>query len=566
MIYKIYFVLDSQERLRLFFLILFGIITMTLELVGISLVIPLIYILLEGNFFEAYPAYNFLNFLFFNSDKSSLISFFLIILLVIYFVKNLFITYFRWFEGNFLHNVRENISQNLFSIFLNKDINFHTKNNSSILITNMRQDLGEFFSGLQASIAILIELIIVLGITTFLIFFEPKAFIVSGLVVIFFTYVFYIATSSKLKILGKQRQYKEILRTQKIIEGFAGIKEIKSFRAEHAISNEYNKLSNSLSKLYSFTYFLGRLPRIYFELIAISGIVILTFTLTQSYDNPLKIFSALGVFVTAIFKLLPSVNTIQSSINTLFYVEKAVQEIYLYYSKKIKKIKENELSIKKNLKLEKITFAYENRNNNILKNLNLQINLGDKISITGDSGSGKSTLVDIIIGLQRPAKGQILIDGNLIKKKESNWLQSVGYVPQDIFLFDDTIEYNITLEKNKVIDKARLDNIVKICQLKNFTEQLPQKLKSLVGEEGIKISGGQKQRIGIARALYKKPEIIVFDEATNALDTNTEQSLIDNLLKNFQNQAMIFITHKKIPIKKFDKKFELKNGKLINYK
>ena len=560
---KIFSILDKKQKTAFFFLFLFGFFAMFLELAGITLVIPIIYTLIEDDFFNAYPRFEFINAFFLYPSKENLTIYFLLLILIIYILKNTFLTFFQWYESKFLNTTRENISHKLFDNFLNKDINFHIKKNSSTLITNIRQDLAEYFNGLQSTVTILIETVIVLGIGIFLIIYEPKAFLASGVILIFFSYLYYVLTSSKLKRLGKDRQAIEVLRTQRLIEGFGGVKEIKSFNAEDLISKNYKKITTELANLYTFINFLTKLPKIYFELIAILGIVTLTYFLLQYHDSSTRIIASIGVFSAAAFKTLPSFNRIQNSFSNIKYTEKAVSTIHSYFLEDNLNNRSQVIKIKSNLKLENICFNYDDRSNNILENVNLNINLGEKISIIGESGSGKSTLVDIILGLQIPKKGKVYIDNEIIKDKDSKWFSSIGYVPQDIFLFDDTIEYNVTLKRDTQVNTELLNLILDVCQLKNFVESQPEKTLSLVGEKGVKLSGGQKQRIGIARALYKSPKIIIFDEATNALDTKTEKLLIENLTKNFQKQSLIFITHKRVPIEKFDKKFEIINRQLI---
>ncbi len=560
---KIFSILDKKQKTAFFFLFLFGFFAMFLELAGITLVIPIIYTLIEDDFFNAYPRFEFINAFFLYPSKENLTIYFLLLILIIYILKNTFLTFFQWYESKFLNTTRENISHKLFDNFLNKDINFHIKKNSSTLITNIRQDLAEYFNGLQSTVTILIETVIVLGIGIFLIIYEPKAFLASGVILIFFSYLYYVLTSSKLKRLGKDRQAIEVLRTQRLIEGFGGVKEIKSFNAEYLISKNYKKITTELANLYTFINFLTKLPKIYFELIAILGIVTLTYFLLQYHDSSTRIIASIGVFSAAAFKTLPSFNRIQNSFSNIKYTEKAVSTIHSYFLEDNTNNRSQVIKIKSNLKLENICFNYDDRSNNILENVNLNINLGEKISIIGESGSGKSTLVDIILGLQIPKKGKVYIDNEIIKDKDSKWFSSIGYVPQDIFLFDDTIEYNVTLKRDTQVNTELLNLILDVCQLKNFVASQPEKTLSLVGEKGVKLSGGQKQRIGIARALYKSPKIIIFDEATNALDIKTEKLLIENLTKNFQKQSLIFITHKRVPIEKFDKKFEIINRQLI---
>jgi ABC-type multidrug transport system fused ATPase/permease subunit len=564
---KIFYILDKEQKIAVIFLFFFGLIALSFELIGLGLIIPLIYSIIDQKFFITYPQFNFISILFGYPEKSELITYFLILIIGIYLIKNLFLTFLQWYEIKFLNNTRENISYKLFDIFLKKDINFHIKTNSSTLITYIKQDLGEYFRGLQSTIIIFIEGTLVIGIIIFLISYETKAFLVSGSVILTLSLIFYFLTSKQFQKIGKLRQEKEILRTQKLVEGFSGIREIKSFNTENLIAKNYEVLTKELSRIYRVFDFLSKLPKIYFEIIAVIGVVLLTYFLLQYHENSTRVIASIGVFSAAAFKMLPSFNRIQNAFAMLKYSEKAVNSIYQnFLFEKKNKIKKYILPpIKSKIKLERVSFKYENTNKNILKDLNFEIKLGDKICIMGQSGSGKSTLIDVISGLQVPTDGKILIDNNPIKKNY-NWFDSIGYVPQDIFLFDDTIKYNITLEKSELIDENFLNLILETCQLKKFINSQPDKIDTLVGEDGIKISGGQKQRIGIARALYKKPQIILFDEATSALDKMTEKLLLENLVKLTEKQSIIFVTHKQITLETFKRKFEMKNSNLVEVK
>ena len=564
---KIFYILDKEQKISAIFLFFFGLIALIFELIGLGLIIPLIYSIIDQKFFITYPQFNFINILFGHPEKSELITYFLILIIAMYLIKNLFLTFLQWYEIKFLNNTRENISYKLFDIFLKKDINFHIKTNSSTLITYIKQDLGEYFRGLQSTIIIFIEGTLVIGIIIFLISYETKAFLVSGSVILTFSLIFYFLTSKQFQKIGKLRQEKEILRTQKLVEGFSGIREIKSFNTENLIAKNYEVLAKELSRIYRVFDFLSKLPKIYFEIIAVIGVVLLTYFLLQYHENSTRVIASIGVFSAAAFKMLPSFNRIQNAFSMLKYSEKAVNSIYqnFLFEKKNKIKKYISLPIKSKIKLERVSFKYENTNKNILKDLNFEINLGDKICIMGQSGSGKSTLIDVISGLQVPTDGKILIDNNPLKENY-NWFDSIGYVPQDIFLFDDTIKYNITLDKSELIDENFLNLILEICQLKKFINSQPDKIDTLVGEDGIKISGGQKQRIGIARALYKKPQIILFDEATSALDKITEKLLLESLVKLTEKQSIIFVTHKQITLETFKRKFEMKNSNLVEIK
>ena len=214
-------------------------------------------------------------------------------------------------------------------------------------------------------------------------------------------------------------------------------------------------------------------------------------------------------------------------------------------------------SFKNSIILENIFFTYEKNKSYVLNNFNLEINRGDKIAIHGKSGSGKSTMVDLIIGFLKPESGKIVIDGKDYSQKYYNLNDIIGYVPQNTFLFDETAEKNISLEfDEKKIDTKNLEIAIQKSELNNFMKTNKKLSKLNVGDDGLMISGGQKQRISIARAFYKNPEIMIFDEATNSLDQNTERKILQNIL-DMKDLTVLFITHNLDLTKFFDKVINL---------
>ena len=215
--------------------------------------------------------------------------------------------------------------------------------------------------------------------------------------------------------------------------------------------------------------------------------------------------------------------------------------------------------------MDNISFNYETDKKVALNNINIDIKKGKSVGIIGKSGSGKSTLIDIIIGLLEPSSGEILIDGKKIGTKKILWQKQLGYIPQEIYLLDDTIRNNITfgIENDKIDEELLLDTIKK-SQLENFINSLPNKLDTIVGERGARISGGEKQRIGIARALYNKPKIMIFDEATSALDIYNENKILEEVFENKKDKTLIIISHRNNTVKYCDSIYVMEDGKIID--
>ena len=294
---------------------------------------------------------------------------------------------------------------------------------------------------------------------------------------------------------------------------------------------------------------------------------------SQSNNSIINNFTLLGFFSATFIRLTPSAYRIISSLQRIKFTQKILNSLSknLEYFEKIK-IKKNEIKISNNddniqikdkIVIKNIKFSY-NSKKKLFEDLSLEIKIGETIGIFGDSGSGKSSFVNLFTGLLKPEKGKILINNKDINSNIYFWRKSIGYVPQNIFLIDDTLEKNISLDfNNKSKSFKRLSECLMQSELEKFINSLPNGVNTPVGERGSRISGGQLQRVGIARALYNNPEILIFDESTSALDRETELEILKNIYKFKDKKTMIIITHKKELLKNCDKIYKLENGKFL---
>ena len=294
--------------------------------------------------------------------------------------------------------------------------------------------------------------------------------------------------------------------------------------------------------------FLSKLPTIFLEILIILIILVLMLFLIINDSDTSKVFALLGVFGVSAIKIIPHLKTILNRFNDFKFSKETIE----FYSNKVKN--ENNLNntknftkfnFNKNIIFKNIDFKYPTKNKYIFQNLSFEIKKNEKILLSGPTGSGKSTLIDLILGLQKPSNGKILVDGKEVSEIGDSWINILGYVPQSIFLFDDTIKNNITLKENNNFDQKLFEKCIEIAELKEFVQKLPNKENSFIGELGSNISGGQKQRIGIARALYKNSQVIILDEATNALDIKTENNIFANL-DTIKDKTFIVVNHRAI--------------------
>ena len=304
-------------------------------------------------------------------------------------------------------------------------------------------------------------------------------------------------------------------------------------------------------------------------------IVLLITLLVVSQSNNLIInnLTLFGFFSATFIRLTPSAYRIISSLQRIKFTQKILNSLsknLRYFEKnkidndekKISKHQKN-IQIKDKIVIKNIKFSY-NLKKKLFEDLNLEIKIGDTVGIFGESGSGKSSFVNLLIGLLKPEKGKILINNTDIFSNIYFWRKNIGYVPQNIFLIDDTFKKNISLDFNiKSENFQKFNECLKQSELEKFINSLPDGINTLVGERGKRISGGQLQRVGIARALYNNPEILIFDESTSALDRETELEILKNIYKFKDKKTMIIITHKKELLKNCDKIYKLENGKFL---
>jgi len=305
-------------------------------------------------------------------------------------------------------------------------------------------------------------------------------------------------------------------------------------------------------------------------MVAVTGILIVTLIMVYLERDIEEVIPVLGLFSLAAFRTLPVANRILSSLTSIKFAIPVIKIIEKNLQKNLDK--EKKLSSKndilyfnKDIYFKNVSFDFVTRNikKNIFNNFDLRIKKNSSVAIVGESGSGKSTLLNLLLGFFDPSSGNIFIDNKNLKNSKYEWLNKIGYVSQMTNIIDDTVKRNIAFGQNdNEIDQTRLWNSIKKSNLTNFVNQLPKGVNTYLGERGIKISGGQRQRISIARALYHDPSVIIFDEATNALDIGTENNIINEILKLKKEKTLVFVTHRVNNLKKFDEVYEIERNTL----
>ena len=558
--------LDKNSRLKLN-LIFFGIIFQTiLETAGIGVFLPMIIfavdgkdIFLQNDLINNYPLIK--SYLENNSDETILLHSFLLILLL-YFFKFVYLTLFNWIKENFLFNLKAKLSSRLFLFYLMQSYRDFYKENRSVYISLILNKVGVTVESISALIFFISEIFIFIFIFIFLFLIEPLGSVVVLTILSIILLSILLVTK---KIINKWRQIKvekENLQIKNLNEGFSLFKYLKALNLENIYSEKFKFNNYQVNHAAKIQVFLGYFPRLSFEFFSLVGITILAvFLISDGYDKSTFI-PKISIFILAAVRFMPSVNKILHSYQTVKFTKPAIKllkEQFILIDNKNTFNKVNYSTLKNFIELKNLNFSYGDKD--IFKNLNFKIQKNEIVGLIGKTGSGKSTLIDIIMGISRVGKGSVVCDGkDFTIESLYNYLK-ISYVPQSIFLIDDTIEKNIVLGKGQ-IDRSKLKKVIKISMLENFIEELPDKENTLVGENGIKISGGQKQRIAIARALYQDSSLLILDEATNALDLNTEKELFQSLLKHQSNITLIIVTHRESILNICKKVYKINQDKL----
>ena len=565
---KINFLLSKDQRKKLIILTLLLFVGMILEFFGLGILIPVINILLDSNAFTQNEYLkSFREFFPQISDQKFILSL-LLIIVIFYVVKTCFLVLLAFKQNRFLSFLRSSVTNKLFSSYLNQPYKYHLKVDSSNLVKNLQIEAGYFFTFITSLINVFIEGGLILSIFITLVIIEPFGTIALAFFLLFLTLIFYKLTKKKLALWGQTRQLLDLNSAKIITEGLGAIRDlIISGRVDFYVK-KFNDLSFKKARITSNHILFTQLPRFYFELASISGLVLFISILIITGKSTTTLITTLGVFVAGVFRALPSLNRLVTSIQNLKFYNSSVDIIYneliSFNSVNNKQSLNYRLDFQSKISIENVTFKYGDKT--VLEDISFEIFKHQCIGIIGESGAGKSTLVDLIVGLQKPNKGKILIDDIDLNDISDEWMAYIGYISQNIFLVNDTIGNNIAFGIPKdQIASSKIDEVISQVQLTSYIDELPDGLQTKVGERGIQISGGQKQRIGIARALYLNPDVLILDEATSALDNETEESIL-NLIELFKKtKTIIIISHNIQNLKFCDKIYRIEDNKITKY-
>jgi len=559
--------LNSNQKKYFFKIVIILFVGMLFEILSIGLIFPVLSFILNPDYFNKVFFLDYINSHYLIFDHKLNIVIFLIFISLVFLIKNIYLIFLANKQFQFIFDLRNALCKKFFLNYIHSKYNFFFKRNTSQIINNFNEISIFINNFLMPLTVVILEGLILLFLIFLILFYGTKLIFLLSLFIIIFILFFYKFTKKKNIKYGERRQFFEENVIKLTQQSFFGIKNIKIFNTEDFFFKIFylNLLNSSKAQKKQLT--MQQYPRVFIEfLFVIFFSIFISFFLYLNDAEVKEIIPMIGSFAVIAFRIIPAVNRIFVSVQSIKYTQsslfKLTNELKNFQLIKFKEKPKNNNSFNKSIKIKNISFNYPDNSRTILKDLTLEINKGQKIGIQGMSGEGKTTLLDIILGLLKPTQGLLSIDDTPYNYDQFQLNSLVGYVPQEIYLLDDTIKNNIIYGRSSIPNiEEKVNESLKKAGLLDFIESLPQKLETITGERGARLSGGQRQRIAIARALLNSPDILVLDEATSALDSVTENEIMKQI-RLLKNITVLIVTHRFQILDDCDKIYKLENGQL----
>jgi ATP-binding cassette, subfamily B, bacterial PglK len=574
---KIWYLLNQKERWQAVILLLMMLVGAGIEIISMGLLPVYISLIAQPNTAKQNPIVIYLSQIIRLDSPRETIVIMGGVLVAIFFVKSIYLISLSYFQGKFIFRKMRAIEVKLYRIYMRSSYSFHLGRNSAEMIDYINRETYFAFTGAFIPFAIfLAEAILMMMVGLMLFVFEPLGSLAAILTLGIIGVSYYQLVKKKIGKIGELEQIHSVKMLQWTSQGLSGVKEIKVAGKEEFFIHNFNWHAKQFSTAIRTSFTIENIPRLALETIALIVIVgLVTIGLNQGRSGT-SLLSGITLFAVAAFRLLPSVNRILNALTSMRLRSGVLDAIYQdvrYLSEQIKidgeyesSFLENSIKIPltKSLEFKNVSYKYPQSEQLAIPDLSISIPKGQLVGIVGHSGAGKTTFVDLLLGLLNPTSGEILADGVDITTSLKAWRKNIGYIPQSIYLFDDTIRANIAFGYfPDCIDDDRVLKVLKAVQLQEFVAQLPQGLDTFVGESGVRLSGGQRQRIGIARALYRNPRLLIMDEATSALDNQTEKAVTEAIEKLSKNRTVVIIAHRLTTIQKCDVIYMMSKGEII---
>ncbi len=565
---KIYDILLEEHKRSAVLLLILIFIGMAVETLSVGIVIPILSLFvgaadaqqggLSGHVIQLIKNYS--------GDQDVVMM--LVLLCLIFFFRSIIILFISWVRLEFIKDVRMNTSHRLFMTYMTQDYYFHLKNSTHNLIRNVITEATKFSNLLNISFVFLFDALVVLAVSAlvFIIYPLESLYVLAWLSASWL--FFYYVIGRRMSFWGERRQVSDGRRLQHVNQGLNGYKDIRLLGKEVEFVGFYQPYNEVSAKMAQYSSFAKGVPRVMFEMAIVIALVGVVLVQPDSESFLTDFVPKLGLFAMAAFRILPSVTRLASGYNAMKFGQAVIDVTYhdlMMLKRNEHKCDQNlaSFSFKDEIKLQDVNFWHDESKGNILSGANLTIKKGEMVGFVGKSGAGKSTIVDLLLGLLKQKSGKVLVDEFDIHEDLRAWHRCVGYVPQTVFLSDATLSENIAFGVlREQIDEDRIKQVIDMVDLKGFVSERPGNIQMPLGENGVKLSGGQRQKVGIARALYRNPELLVLDEITSALDAESERQIVETLKKMHGTKTILMISHKNTTLTFCDRVFSLQDGKI----
>lgn len=576
---KFYFIFTEQQRKGCIILFILLCIGSFLEMIGVSAIVPLVQVILMPDGLLHNISYISIWKIFHITEGSDLIILVSIGIILLYLFKNLYMGFLSYYKNRFYRRVEKEISMRLMNSYLGREYTFHINTNTATLLRSIVYDITGVSSTLASVFTIIMEcmsafLIIIVLFATDYILALTLAF--AAVVALLITILGFRKT---MRREGQNALKYGQLCLKAVNEAFNGIKDVMVTRRQAFFAEKFKLAITEKNKANAAKNFAAESPAYVIEGTCVSALILVLCIKSLTGQNGTEFISHAAAFAIAAFRILPSVGKITNNYNTMVYYQAMLEDV----CSNIREVKEysgkgeesaqlmrerepqtEKYLFKEKITLENVSWKYPDADRYVIKDLNMTIPRGIAVGLIGESGAGKTTLADMILGLLPAQTGAIKMDGMDIREISEIWSRTIGYVPQTVYLTDDTIRNNVAFGiHEELIEDEMVWEALRQAQLENYVRGLPKGLDTIVGEKGIKFSGGQRQRVAIARALYYNPDILVLDEATSALDNQTESAVMEAIESLQGFKTLIIVAHRLTTIQSCDVVYEIAGGKAI---
>lgn len=568
---RINYIFSTRERVELVILLLAIVVGSFMELAGIAVFSPFMDVITDQSQIHETWYLQWLYERFHFRDDMDFITFLAASIIVIYIVKNAYLMLEKNFFYKFSYNSQMRIADKLLHAYLKEPYTFHLNRNIAELQRTLEHDTDTFTKGVIHVLELIAELVTCACIGVYL-FYVSQSIAIGVIVLLLIFVVTFTRVSKKFaQGLGKECQVYYGKLIQWINQSLGGIKEIKILGRERYFEKQYHSYFAKLVRGQRISRLIAVEPKYLVETVCMSGMLLaVIIKIKYGQKELIDYVPQLAVFAVAAMRLLPSVGRINEHYVDAMYSAPSLDLIY-HDLKDIEGFREQDQEtadlswkLQNGIRISHVSYAYDNSESDVIHDASFAIRKGTSIAFVGASGAGKTTMADLILGLLQPQIGHIYADELDVHRNLRTWHREIGYIPQTIYLSDDTVRNNVAFGiEEKDIDEEKVREALKKAQLYDFVLNLPDGLDTFVGDRGVRLSGGQRQRIGIARALYHDPEVLVLDEATSALDSETETAVMESIDSLHGQKTILIIAHRLTTIRNVDQIFEVGEGKVV---